>query len=124
MKKNGLIFYSVLTVASIFLFSGWYFLEHGQYVDHNSILINRVSFNESEVVLEGDTSNSALAFAGYNYRFEGENLIIKYRYVPVNPFNRLGHFSVAINQGDNKVHKILIEGSEKVDYKQVWTNGD
>jgi len=120
LKKNKIFLCFVLPLVSILLFLTWYFLDYGQYIDQNSIFVNSVSINGNEIVLEGDTSNSALAFTGYKHRFEGENLIIKYRYASVNPFNRLGNFRIAINQGEKKVQKILIEGSEEGIYKQVW----
>ncbi len=93
----------------------------GSYVPTDSLIIENVVFDDYYMKLNGNTSNSALAYSGCNYHWEGSTLYIKPRYALVNIIHSSGKFEISDGGPFEGIQAVYIQGKEANDKKLIWS---
>jgi len=92
----------------------------GNVMDVNRISMIRVDVEKDQIKVEGRfLQDSALAFKGYDYRIDNDNIYIKVYSTVVSPIHKYGIVDITINGDFLNIKNIYFEDSAHK--LQIWS---
>lgn len=79
----------------------------------DSIIINKVTVSEKEVIINGGFSDSSRAYKKYDYTLDGEDLYVSIKSVLVSDKYKDGEFQINIPVNGTEVNNIYLLNGDK-----------
>lgn len=115
------VFLSGFAILLLYLYI-YMFIFGSTIVSPSSVSIQNIKVSDNIVTIEGnDVRDSALAYARYSAKVDGEKLYIKLRYSLVSKFNKSSEFKLIYDYKNKSIKQIFIIGDNYNDEKLVWS---
>jgi hypothetical protein len=122
ISKHKIVTAGIIVFILIILITGYIFFIHGTYVTTKVIGTTQINVEDNELIITGNTSESATGFSGYRYKIVDENLYLQIRYSIVSKVNPSGHFDINITDDNLKsVKKVFFQGGKTNDIELIWS---
>lgn len=122
IPKRKIVTAVIIIFIMIILILGYRTFIHGCYVPTEVIWATQIKVEDNELIIAGNTSESATGFSDYKYKIVNENLYLQLRYSIVSKVNSSGHFDIDIIDDDLKsVKKIFLQGGQSEDIELIWS---